>query len=307
MNDLNKFFIESGEYPSNFIMENNVDYFPKIKQLLSLKTDQINRHRLSPTPLSLGADLRGNPSSLQGLLQCQFDVILVDPPWYEYYARAGGFPPACNCHVDLNPWSFEEIRALDIENISANPSFCFIWCVNKHVEQATACLLKWGFRRIEDVCWIKTNHERVEFPDYLPYNSLNVLKSAKEHLLVGIKGTVQRSRDSHIIHANIDSDIIVAPQPIDFGCTKKPNEIKDLIERFCNGQRRLEIFGSDHTLRPGWVTIGGDLPTNYDPFDYFVSTERNRYVPSTPEIDRLRPKSPRASYSNSPVPSPSLG
>lgn len=30
---------------------------------------------------------------------------------------------------------------------------------------------------------------------------------------MGIKGTVRRSTDGHIIHANIDTDIIIAEEP----------------------------------------------------------------------------------------------
>jgi hypothetical protein len=33
--------------------------------------------------------------------------------------------------------------------------------------------------------------------------------------LMGIKGTVRRSTDGHIIHANIDTDIIIAEEPTD--------------------------------------------------------------------------------------------
>jgi mRNA m6A methyltransferase non-catalytic subunit len=32
---------------------------------------------------------------------------------------------------------------------------------------------------------------------------------------MGIKGTVCRSTDGHVIHANIDTDIIIAEEPID--------------------------------------------------------------------------------------------
>ena len=35
---------------------------------------------------------------------------------------------------------------------------------------------------------------------------------------------------------------------------------------FVQGQRRLELFGEDHNIRPGWVTIGKDLSgSNFNP------------------------------------------
>ena len=41
----------------------------------------------------------------------------------------------------------------------------------------------------------------------------DVVVGLKEHCLMGIKGTVRRSTDGHIIHANIDTDVIIAEEP----------------------------------------------------------------------------------------------
>ena len=35
----------------------------------------------------------------------------------------------------------------------------------------------------------------------------------QEHCLMGVKGMVRRSSDGHIIHANIDTDIIISEEP----------------------------------------------------------------------------------------------
>lgn len=300
--NLNDWFVTDGAFPTNFVVTTDIDHFPKIKRLRELKQAAIESSRLHD-PLHIKADLR--TLDLWSALQTQFETIIIDPPWYEYYARVGGFPPACEAehNESVAPWwSFEDIRSLRIEEISANPGFCFIWCGSKHVEQATACLLKWGYRRIEDICWLKTNEEtKNTVPDFLPFGSRNALRMTKEHLLVGIKGTVHRSRDSHLIHANIDSDVVIAPQEGSVGCTRKPSEIYEVIERFCNSQRRLELFGHDHNLRPGWVTIGSGISqeSNYDAIQYsLITAGDNRFVKSNHEIDRLRPKSPRRSLGN---------
>lgn len=49
---------------------------------------------------------------------------------------------------------------------------------------------------------------------------------------MGIKGTVRRSTDAHIIHANVDTDIIVAEEAA-FGSMRKPDEMYSVIEHFC--------------------------------------------------------------------------
>ena len=51
---------------------------------------------------------------------------------------------------------------------------------------------------------------------------------------MGIKGTVRRTTDGHLIHANIDTDIIISEEP-PTGSTKKPEELYQVIERFAQG------------------------------------------------------------------------
>ncbi len=61
----------------------------------------------------------------------------------------------------------------------------------------------------------------------------------KEHCLVGLRGDVRRASDSFFINANIDTDVIVAEEP-DFGGVEKPDEIYQIIERFCLGRKRYK-------------------------------------------------------------------
>lgn len=87
---------------------------------------------------------------------------------------------------------------------------------------------------------------------------------------MGIKGTVRRSTDGHMIHANIDTDVMISEQP-PFGSTQKPEELYSIIEHFALGRRRLELFGSDRNIRAGWVTLGNKI----------TSSNFNKEVPET--------------------------
>jgi len=74
-------------------------------------------------------------------------------------------------------------------------------------------------------------------------------RHTKEHCLVGIRGTVRRSNDGHFIHANCDTDVIVSEEfPV--GDDSRPEEIYHLIENFCLGRRRLELFGDVSSALP---------------------------------------------------------
>lgn len=46
------------------------------------------------------------------------------------------------------------------------------------------------------------------------------------------------------------------------------------------GRRRLELFGEDHNIRPGWVTIGRDL-------------SGSNFSPQACALDSLVPQNPR--------------
>lgn len=105
------------------------------------------------------------------------------------------------------------------------------------LEAGRHCLNKWGYRRCEDVVWIKTNKD----PKQKSLSAKNeevrfVLQHTKEHCLMGIRGTVRRASDGHVIHANIDTDIIVSEEP-HLGSTEKPDQLYQIIERFCLGRR----------------------------------------------------------------------
>ena len=41
---------------------------------------------------------------------------------------------------------------------------------------------------------------------------------------------------------------------------RKQDEVYDMVERIVGKHsRKLEIFGRDHNVRPGWLTIGNQL------------------------------------------------
>ena len=109
-----------------------------------------------------------------------------------------------------------------------------------------------------------------------------------QNCLLCILGTVRRSTDGDFIHANVDIDLII-DEEAEVGSLDKPVEMFHIVEHFClggsreascanalqnclmthvihiPGKRRLQIFGRDSTVRPGWLSLGPDLTmSNYD-------------------------------------------
>ncbi|VDL89820.1 unnamed protein product [Schistocephalus solidus] len=304
-NDYCQHFVDTGERPQNFIrdtgLKNRFEEYPKLRELIHLK-DELIQARATP-PMYLRADLL--TFDLREL-NSVFDVILIEPPLEEYNKTAG--------MLGARTWSWLEIERLEIEKIAAPRSFIWIWCGSgEGLEGARKCFRKWGFRRCEDICWIKSNKNN---PGHEQLEPGAIFQRTKEHCLMGIHGTVRRSTDGDFIHANLDIDLIIseAKPPGSYAASDRPTEIFHIIEHFCQGRRRLHLFGRDSTLRAasffaylctfkdnGWLTVGSELSaSNFDPQVYngYFNREPNGHLLGTSEeIERLRPKSPPPRFS----------
>jgi mRNA (2'-O-methyladenosine-N6-)-methyltransferase len=146
----------------------------------------------------------------------------------------------------------DEMRDLDLSNIH-HPGlggFVFIWATSRSVEVARDCLRIWGYQRVDEIVWLKTNQVGGTVRSGRTGHWLN---HNKEHCLVGMKGDV--------CYANVgryrqDCDVIVSPVREN---SRKPDELYSIIERLVNGRLCLELFGRRHNRRPGWITMGNQL------------------------------------------------
>ncbi|XP_077134732.1 N(6)-adenosine-methyltransferase non-catalytic subunit METTL14 [Ranitomeya variabilis] len=284
-NDYCQHFVDTGHRPQNFIRDvglaDRFEEYPKLRELIRLKDDLIS---VSNTPpMYLQADLE--TFDLREL-KSEFDVILLEPPLEEYYRETG-------IAANENWWTWEDIMKLDIEGIAGSRAFVFLWCGSgEGLDFGRMCLRKWGFRRSEDICWIKTNKDNPGKTKTLDPKA--IFQRTKEHCLMGIRGTVHRSTDGDFIHANVDIDLIITEEP-EIGNIEKPVEIFHIIEHFCLGRRRLHLFGRDSTIRPGWLTVGPTLTNsnfNSETYGSYFNAPNSTLTGCTEEIERLRPKTP---------------
>ncbi|KAH8101335.1 MT-A70-domain-containing protein, partial [Cristinia sonorae] len=298
-NDYSQRYVDGGEWPQNWVLGADPDHrfeeYPKQQRLLSLKKSAVSAHSLPPTYLPF--------SELSTLSPSKFDVVLIDPPF-------------------SSSFTWDDLQDMPIPNLAADPSFVLLWVgsgAGDGLERGRQVLAKWGFRRCEDIVWIKTNEETNQGPGTDPPTT-SLLTRTKQHCLMGIRGTVRRSTDSWFVHCNVDTDVMIsAPSLTD--PTLKPEETYTLIENFCLGLRRLELFGRARTLRRGWVSIlaegeetrigettiherldaDGDqvMPVKWNREEWEARikdlashSSGKLVVPMTSEIDSLRPKSP---------------
>ena len=240
-------FVLTGQRGAQYLESERFAGYPKLIALDHLKRDLVAQyaHRPLSHPYYFGTPLRE-------VLQNRFDVIRINVP--------KNIP-------------IEQLYTLRVDEICALPSFIFLSIPDSTAEnlaKGRRLLTSWGFRRAEDIVWIKASGPA----------KVNLFQDVKQHCLMGVKGTVRRSTDSHIIHCNVDTDVILDEE-----------ELYAIIENFALGLRRLEVF--TRKQRPGWVTLDKDVPATYDPAAYsnMWSCLGTHLLPQSPLIEQLRPKS----------------
>jgi len=107
--------------------------YPKQQRLLGLKKISVSQNALPPLYLPY--------ADMNALQPGKFDVILLDPPF-------------------SSSFTWDHLQELPVPSLAADPSFVFLWVgsgAGEGLERGREVLAKWGYRRCEDVVWVKTN------------------------------------------------------------------------------------------------------------------------------------------------------
>ncbi|KAL1917025.1 uncharacterized protein VTP21DRAFT_5223 [Calcarisporiella thermophila] len=164
----------------------------------------------------------------------KFSVIMADPPW--------------DIHMTLpyGTMTDDEMKALPMHELQ-DEGLLFLWVTGRAMELGRECMMLWGYDRVDELVWIKTNQLQRLIRTGRTGHWLN---HSKEHCLVGLKGNPRG------LLRGLDCDVIVGEVR---ETSRKPDEVYGLIDRLSPGTRKLEIFGRQHNTRPGWITLGNQL------------------------------------------------
>ncbi|EAX86932.1 MT-A70 family protein [Trichomonas vaginalis G3] len=169
---------------------------------------------------------------------CQFDVILMDPPWNIQPAQT-----TRGVELGYELMLESEIASMKIPLVQTN-GYCFMWVVASFLPVGVSMLQGWGYKVIDFINWIKTS----KYGRYRPSNGY-FLQHDKETCLVGIKGKPLDGED-----VDIFNDLIIDERGA--RQSHKPPSLYDIIERMFPGRLYLEIFARAHNEREGWVSLG---------------------------------------------------
>lgn len=201
----------------------------RLKKELSVakKLDTVGADVQMFPPQWIQCDLRHFDMTVLG--KCA--VIMADPPW--------------DIHMELpyGTMQDDEMRKLDVPSLQ-DDGYIFLWVTGRAMELGRECLDLWGYKRIDEVIWVKTNQlQRI----IRTGRTGHWLNHGKEHCLVGAKGNPKG------MNIGLDCDVIVAEVR---ATSHKPDEIYGIIERLSPGTRKVELFGRPHNVQPNWITLG---------------------------------------------------
>merc|ERR1712079_729740 len=202
----------------------------KVKKGAAYKTSiQLMESTKLVPPQWIQCDLRNLKFEVLG----KFSVLMADPPW--------------DIHMELpyGTMSDDEMRRLPVRELQ-DEGLILLWVTGRAMELGRECLKLWGYQRVDEIIWVKTNQlQRI----IRTGRTGHWLNHGKEHCLVGVKGQL-------VLNRGLDCDVIVAEVR---ATSHKPDEIYGIIERLSPGTRKIELFGRPHNVNPNWVTLGNQL------------------------------------------------
>ena len=158
---------------------------------------------------------------------------MADPPW--------------DIHMSLPYGTMKDKEMLNLRvDLLQDEGLLFLWVTGRAMELARDCMIKWGYKKIDEIVWVKTNqiHRLI-----ITGKTGHWLNHTKEHCLVGVKGNPK-------INKRTDCDVIVSKVR---ETSRKPDQVYGIIERMRPGGKKIELFGRPDNCMPGWLTLGNQL------------------------------------------------
>lgn len=191
----------------------------------------------------------------------KFDIIIIDPPWRirggEHVSDEKTMFNNNKFYLQYNTLSNREIIDIDI-GILSDYGCCFLWAINSQLPLALDCLKRWGYRYVDRITWVKKTPN-----ENLAVSQGYYFLHSSEMCLIGIKDNdpLSQSRFPLDSVSHFTNDILFAEVKKQ---SEKPVELYHIIEKAFPNTRKIEIFGRNHNIRKGWLTLGNQLGSMYN-------------------------------------------
>lgn len=171
----------------------------------------------------------------------KFSTILADPPW-QFQNRTGKMAPEHKRLSRYPTMKLDEIKALPVEQFSADPAHLYLWVPNALLQEGLDVLKAWGFTYKTNLIWYKIRKDGGPDRRGVGFYFRNVT----EVILFGIRG-----KNARTLQPGRSQENIISSRKREH--SRKPDEQYDLIEA-CSWGPYLELFARGP--RQGWTTWG---------------------------------------------------
>lgn len=180
----------------------------------------------------------------------KFSTIVADPPW-RFQNRTGKMAPEHRRLSRYNTLTLDEIAALPVGDISADPAHLYLWVPNALLPDGLKVMEAWGFNYKTNIIWHKIRKDGGSDGRGVGFYFRNVT----ELLLFGIRGKNARTLAPGRSQVNY-----IGSRKREH--SRKPDEQYDVIES-CSPGPFIELFARGD--RDGWAMWGNQADDSYRP------------------------------------------
>ena len=171
----------------------------------------------------------------------RFATVLADPPW-RFHNRTGKVAPEHRRLSRYGTLSFDEIGALPVASITAEPAHLYLWVPNALLPQGLTVMAEWGFTYKTNLAWYKVRKDGGPDRRGVGFYFRNVT----EMILFGVRG-----KNARTLQPGRSQENIIISRKREH--SRKPDEQYDLIEA-CSPGPFIELFARGP--RKGWSSWG---------------------------------------------------
>ena len=171
----------------------------------------------------------------------KYDVIYADPAWQydsgRSLAKTSLLDGVSNKHYGT--MKIDDLKKLPIDKITSENVLCFMWLVSPMLDDGIDLMKKWGFK-YSTIAFIW--HKQRTNPGYYTMSECEIC-------VVGKKGKIPTPRGSRNQRQFLSE--------LRTKHSKKPDEIRNRIERMFPDQNKVELFAREN--HEGWDAWGNEV------------------------------------------------
>jgi N6-adenosine-specific RNA methylase IME4 len=137
--------------------------------------------------------------------------------------------------------SLDEIKDLPVASICEPDAFLWLWVPNTLLLAGIDVMRMWGFDYKQLLTWVKTDKRGVPTRKGIAF----YFQPMTEFMLFGVRGIAPRK----LMTSKTESNVILSPRVMSGGHSRKPAQMRQIIEAACPGPR-IELFARGRF--PGW-------------------------------------------------------